>query len=251
MHCNYVFSISLAQARGYASLRTILLELAQEDGLKLSQISRKVQRGTGEILTYLNNLINVDLLIKRDKKYYFKDQVLRYWLLKFRLGIEPMLPTDRIMNELVSELEEKYQRIATELGVAKQSEIQDLIERFDGQKVDGSLFGLKDQVRLPKFEKIGNYTSNDGQIEIDLVCKNSQTWFVEIKWKNRATGIQDVRIFYKKIIDRSRHIHFKALYRLWFISKSGFTKPALEFCSDNKIMVSSKQDVEEINITLE
>ncbi|MCD4844796.1 MAG: hypothetical protein K8R25_09950 [Methanosarcinales archaeon] len=128
MHCNYVFSISLAQARGYASLRTILLELAQEDGLKLSQISRKVQRGTGEILTYLNNLINVDLLIKRDKKYYFKDQVLRYWLLKFRLGIEPMLPTDRIMNELVSELEEKYQRIATELGVAKQSEIQDVEE---------------------------------------------------------------------------------------------------------------------------
>jgi hypothetical protein len=30
-----------------------------------------------------------------------------------------MLPTDRIINELVSELEEKYQRIATELGVAK------------------------------------------------------------------------------------------------------------------------------------
>jgi hypothetical protein len=61
MHCNYVFSTSLAQARGYASLRTILLELALEDGLRLSQISRKVQRGTGEILTYLNNLINVDL----------------------------------------------------------------------------------------------------------------------------------------------------------------------------------------------
>ena len=33
MHCNYAFSISLAQAHGYASLRTILLELAPGDGL--------------------------------------------------------------------------------------------------------------------------------------------------------------------------------------------------------------------------
>ncbi len=33
MHCNYAFSISLAQAHGHASLRTILLELAPGDGL--------------------------------------------------------------------------------------------------------------------------------------------------------------------------------------------------------------------------
>ena len=102
--------------------------------------------------------MDVDLLIKRDKRYYFKDQVLRYWLTMFRLGIETMLPTDKIINELVSELDEKYQRATTELGIAKQSEIQDLIEMFNGQQVNGILFGIEGMLTLPIFENVGNYS---------------------------------------------------------------------------------------------
>ncbi len=249
-HCNYVFSISLAKARGYASLRTILLELAQKDGLTLSEISRMIKRSTGETLSYLDNLLNVDMLIKSDKKYYFKDQILRYWLQMFRLGIEPMLPTDKVINELVSELEEKYQRTSTELGFAKQSEIQDVIERFDGQKVNGALFGITETVKLPKFEKVENYSSEDGQVEIDLVCRNNETWFVEIKWKNRPAGIRDIRHFHKKIKSRGKNIDENEVHRLWFISKSGFTKSALEFSYVNEILISSKRELESIEAIL-
>ena len=249
-HCNYIFSISLAKARGYASLRTILLELAQKDGLTLSEISRMIKRNTGEMLSYLNNLINVDMIIKRDKKYYFKDQVLRYWLQMFRLGIEPMLPTDKVINELVSELEEKYQRTSTELGFAKQSEIQDVIERFNAQKVNGDLFGTNGTVELPKFEKVENYSSEDGQVEIDLVCTNNETWFVEIKWKNRSAGVKDIRQFYTKVKDRSEKNDVNEVHRLWFISKSGFTRAALEFSYVNNIFVSSKRELESIEAIL-
>ena len=251
-HCQYIFTTSLARARGYATLRTILLELAQQDGLNLSGIASLIKKGTGETLSYLNNLMDVDLLIKRDKKYYFKDQVLRYWLAIFRLGIEPMLPTDKIINELVSELDEKYQRATTELGIAKQSEIQDLIEEFNGQQVNGILFGIEGTVTLPIFENVGNYSSKDGQIEIDLVCRGHETWLVEVKWKNRAAGIREVRDFHRKINNEGiqAQINKDEILRSWFISKSGFTRPALEFCSEKGIFVSSNKELKGIRAEL-
>lgn len=251
-HCHYVFTTSLTRARGYATLRTILLELAQQDGLTLSGIAGLIKKGTGETLSYLNNLMDVDLLIKRDKKYYFKDQILQYWLAMFRLGIETMLPTDKVINELVSELDEKYQRATTELGIAKQSEIQDLIEEFNGQQVNGTLFGIEGTVTLPTFENVGNYSSSDEQIEIDLVCRNHEMWFVEVKWKNRATGIREVRDFHRKINDVRWQVKINKNKKpiLWFISKSGFTRPALKFCSENGIFVSSNKELKDIRTEL-
>jgi len=107
-------------------------------------------------------------------------------------------------------------------------------------------------VTLPIFENVGNYSSKDGQIEIDLVCSGHETWLVEVKWKNRATGIREVRYFHKKINDERLQVQVNKdeMLKSWFISKSGFTKPALKFCSENGIFVSSNKELKSIRTEL-
>jgi len=43
------------------------------------------------------------------------------------------------------------------------------MRRFDGQVVDGALFGVSGQIPLPKFDQVSEYLSPDGQVQLDAV----------------------------------------------------------------------------------
>ncbi len=139
----------------------------------------------GHICAYvhnLNELVKVDLLVEKDSQYFFKDQVLRYWLSYRELGTElSEKPRERVLDELMGDLEERYLRASSESGKAKEYEFRAKLE---------DKYGLK----------LRNYISPDGQIEFDLVGRKGRaTYIFEIKWRNRSSNYKDLKKFVEKV----------------------------------------------------
>jgi DNA-binding IclR family transcriptional regulator len=53
--------------------------LAQEQGLNLTEVARRVARTPGSTRDYLRWLEEVDLIESREKRYYYRDPILRLW----------------------------------------------------------------------------------------------------------------------------------------------------------------------------
>jgi len=130
--CRYVLEESLHRARGETVPQAVLQVLAREiGGLTLAQLARRLKRPSGAIRQVLNWLIEVDLVEQReDKRYVFRDPVLQLWVAYFYAGLELSgIPRQKVLDQLVSELMEKYQRVTTELGLAKESQVREILPR--------------------------------------------------------------------------------------------------------------------------
>jgi hypothetical protein len=77
--CRATLSELLHRARGYGACKTVLHVLSDEEGLKLSEVARRVDRTPGSTRDYLRWLEEVDLIAVREKRYYFVDPLLRVW----------------------------------------------------------------------------------------------------------------------------------------------------------------------------
>ncbi len=89
--CRATLSELLHRARGYGACKTVLHVLGDEEGLKLSEVARRVDRTAGSTRDYLRWLEEVDLVDARDKRYYFVDPVLRLWTRIYGRGVPPGL----------------------------------------------------------------------------------------------------------------------------------------------------------------
>jgi len=237
--CRYLLEESLQRARGETMPRAVLQVLAREGaGLSLTQLSRRLKRPTGAIRQVLNWLIEVDLVQQHeDKTYAFRDAVLQLWVAYYYSGLELTgMPRQKVLDQLVAELMEKYQRATEELGLAKESQVRELLGQFAGQEVDGALLGVSGTVRLPAFDRVAPYRSADGQVEVDALAENGERWAVEIKWRGRLAGLKEVH----KLARVARSLSA----RPWFISRAGFTPEAQEYARREGIMTSSRREIE-------
>jgi len=89
--CRYVYDLSLQKARGYGSLKATLQVLATEEGLTSSQVARALRVTPGSARDYLKWLRDVDLVVERERAYFFQDPVMRYWVAHATRGIEVSL----------------------------------------------------------------------------------------------------------------------------------------------------------------
>ena len=242
--CRYVLEQSLQDVRGETMPQAVLQVLAQETaGMTLTEISTHLKRPSGAIRQVMSWLVDVDLLEQRDDKTYsYRDPVLQVWVAYYYSGLQLTgLPNQKVLSNLVAELMEKYERVANELGLAKESQVRELLQAFSGQEVDGKLLGIRGMVRLPVFERVAPYLSLDGQVQIDSVAEsrepeNQERWAVEIKWRGRLTGKKEM----EKLAVNARSLGAKA----WFISKMGFTQEATEYARQNGMMFSSQANLE-------
>lgn len=109
--CRYFFESSMSRVRGNALMKTILRVLAKEDGCRLSEIARFIKRDNGVTRNMLERLISIDLIIKENKRYYFRDPVFRYWIMNVYEGIEfDAMPGKRLIEDLVRDIEEKFEK---------------------------------------------------------------------------------------------------------------------------------------------
>ena len=89
--CRLSYEARLGRARGYGALKAILHLLADEERLTLTEIARRLSRTPGSTRDYLLWLEDVDLVQVEQKRYGFRDPLLRLWV---RLHSRPA-PPDR------------------------------------------------------------------------------------------------------------------------------------------------------------
>ncbi len=88
--CEFTYELRLHRARGYGALKAILEILAEQEPLTLTEISRRLGRTPGSTKDYLSWLDDVDLVSVQQKRYRFRDSMLRMWV---RLHCRPAPPT--------------------------------------------------------------------------------------------------------------------------------------------------------------
>ncbi|MGH9319929.1 MAG: hypothetical protein ACRD21_22695 [Vicinamibacteria bacterium] len=85
--CRASFAELLHRARGYGACKTVLRVLSQEQGLKLAEVARRIDRTAGSTRDYLRWLEEVDLIFSREKRYSYVDPLLRLWTRVYARGV--------------------------------------------------------------------------------------------------------------------------------------------------------------------
>lgn len=248
--CRYVIEESMGQARGQALLRLLLQILAESEApLTLTELAQRLRRSAGATRALLNRLGEVDLVTQMDRAYDLPDPVLKIWLAYFHAGVELLtVPRREILEGLVADMAQRYQRLSSELGLAKESQVRELMTAFDGRQTLGRLFGGPagdtGTVRLPAFTRVAAYQSLDGQIELDAVAEGPSPWLVEVKWRTRPVSRADCLAFVQKAHSAGERLVLANAPTLWMISAGGFKASALDYAAGAGILVSTAQDVQ-------
>lgn len=239
--CCYIFEHSLKNVRGETIPETILQIIAKEPGrISVTSIANKLKRPTGAVHQVLSRLQEVDLIEQfEDKTYAFRDRILQIWVAYYYSGVQLTgLPSQKVLNDLVAELMEKYEQSSSELGLAKESQVRELLLRFNGQVVPGNLFGGDGMLQLPVIHSAGSYRSGDGQLEVDALAEGNERWVVEVKWRNKQVGLKEMQKLHQNANQLAG--------RPWMISRTGFTPDAVEYAQSNEILFSSRSQVESL-----
>ena len=235
-YCRYLYDISLQKARGYGVLKALLQILAIEDGLALSEVASRVRRQASAARDYLRRLMEVDLLVERQGRYFYADPVFRYWVAQTTKGVAiDGFPRQEELKALVADLAERFARASTQLGRAKESEVRELLRKLAGRTVPGAYLGQTDPIPVPAFTRVEPYRSPDGQIEIDALAENGERWAVEVKWRQKRVGRSEL----EQLLTAAAELQA----RPWCVSQAGFTPDALTFAAANGILISNAEDL--------
>ncbi|MEI6153033.1 MAG: ATP-binding protein [Deltaproteobacteria bacterium] len=237
-YCTYLYNVSLQRAKGYGILKSLLDTVATNDTpMTQSDLARSLKMSQGPIRINLKELQDIGLLFERERKYYYCDPILKYWVAYVQNGVEVSdFPKEKDLLSIIEELDRKYQRVSEELGRMKEESIMNIMKQFSGQEIDGTVFGLAERITLPGFTKLERYISKDGKTEVDILAAHkTNRWAVEVKWKGKATGMKEIEGFFKK----ASHLANVC----WYISKAGFTREAKQFALENRIFISSEKDI--------
>jgi hypothetical protein len=245
--CRYTLEKSLEHARGETLLQLILQILAAaEGGLTLTDLAGRLRRPTGQTRVLLQRLIEVDLVAQGGALYDYRDPVMKLWAAYYYQGLElPTVPRQQILDQLVTEISQRYQRVSSELGLARESQVRELMRSFAGQVVSGSLLGLPGAINLPAFRSVTAYDQQG--IEIDVLAEkceaslwDGESWAVEVKWQNEPATRKDLEAFAAKI----GRLPPSPARRLWFIARAGFRDSAIRYAREKGMAFSSQQDLQ-------
>lgn len=169
---------------------------------------------------YINRLDNLlDLIKKNDPilgrerlgRYQIKDNFFRFWY-KFVFPNQSALNLGnlKIVDEFIKGNLNSY------IGRVFEDIVKELLILYNTKEIKGFKFD---------FTEIGSWWDKNGN-EIDIVACNSKSdnyYLGEVKWTNKPmdVGIVD------NILNKSKFLQKAGTYHFFFVSKSGFTKKAL------------------------
>ena len=103
-YCNDSLNYYYNRARGQTLLKLILKVIANDE-LRLSEIAKRIYRSAPVTKSILERLMDVDIIYKKDNRFYFSDNVLRLWIKFVSSGYEfDELPDDKILDEAAKQL---------------------------------------------------------------------------------------------------------------------------------------------------
>jgi len=163
--------------------------------------------------------------------------VLRFWVAYTSQGVEvDAFPRREDLEGLVSDLSERFQRVSSQLGQAKESEVRELLRKLAGQTAEGALFGQEGLVQVPDFARVERYLSPDGQVELDALAEaDTARWVVEVKWRMRRVGKGEL----ERLVEHAEQFEARA----WCVSQAGFTPEAVGFAAEHDVLLSGADEL--------
>ncbi|MDP6547565.1 MAG: hypothetical protein QF917_01230 [Candidatus Woesearchaeota archaeon] len=99
-YCKNSLSFYLNLARGQSLLKNILKIIAEKE-LRLSEIALELYRSAPITKAMLERLISVDLIAKKDSRFYFDDKILQLWVKLTSNGYDfDFIPEDKDLEEI-------------------------------------------------------------------------------------------------------------------------------------------------------
>jgi hypothetical protein len=78
--CRHTYETLLLRSRGYGICKAVLAAVAEEEGLNLTALVSRVGRTAGATRDYLGWLVGVDALRVAQKRYFYVDGLVRWWV---------------------------------------------------------------------------------------------------------------------------------------------------------------------------
>ncbi|MBI3412471.1 MAG: ATP-binding protein [Candidatus Aenigmarchaeota archaeon] len=185
---------------------------------------------------YIKQLIDWDIVIKKDGEdtfgtYYLSDTLLEFWLKEVF-----SLREDAIISEISekrkrfrSNVEKIIEEYKTQVGLGNEARIRELFKAFDGN------ISIFDKV-LPKFDSVTIMRLPNNE-ELDVLAVSSQDrWAAEVK--DMPVDVGDINDFIRKINLSPLPINQKIL-----ICLLGINEDAQKLALSNKIAVWKLDDV--------
>ena len=88
-NARHVYETLLLRSRGYGMSKALLGAVAEDEGLNLTALVRRIGRSPGAVRDYLGWLLGVDALRVARKRYYYVDGVVRWWVRLHGRGTPP------------------------------------------------------------------------------------------------------------------------------------------------------------------
>lgn len=244
-HSNYMFETSLGRVRSDVFLRELLRALVHGESTQ-TELARKVGRSPGYLSPALRNLVNLDLVINRNKKYFIADHILEIWLGAVYGQNEPRL--DIIRRKIAANYNEKIAALSTEIGIYFESYMRELLQKFNGQKYAGIILPRFDRIQggINRFDESGEVFGKPSNIEIDALCQGDENWICEFKYRKKSVSRKDIDSLIRKKDFIAKEMRFP-IHRILYVAKSGFCEYAL---NKSEVWCLTQQELNELRSVL-
>lgn len=206
----------------------------------------------------INRLIENDFVGEEDGTLTLLDPVFALWLTVEPTRRDPEAALDpKVVKRLVSWHEARHAADRQEIGALFEKRLENLVRQFKGQVVDGRLFGVEGDVRLPVVRDAGKvrvadpggkYGDGPDTYEVDVVTSGlgpEDVWGVEAKHRRSAIAEAMVRRF-KKNADAIARAKGQELARLWIVAPRGIRPDAAELARGAGILFSGMRQLDKL-----
>jgi len=99
-YCKENLNFYLNLARGQTLLKNILKAVSQNE-FRLSEVAREIYRSAPITKAMIERLVVVDLISKKDSKFYFEDSILQLWVKLTAEGYDfDFVPEDNVLEDI-------------------------------------------------------------------------------------------------------------------------------------------------------
>lgn len=262
-NCRYLLETALrTDAEGMRNtLEAVLRQVARWQPITRANIERRLRRHHAhtQIHKAINLLIDTDFLREAAGVLEMPDPVFALWLVvePERRDPEAVLRSPRAIQRLLSWYEGQHGQDRQEMGTLFERRVENVARQFNGQTVEGKLFGTDGEIRLPVVRSAGmvrvddasgKYGEGPDSYEVDIVTtgdRPSDCWAMEAKHRQGAI----TRAMVERFLKNARAIavaHNFSFARLWIVAPRGVRPDAAELARSEGVLTSGLRQLEQL-----
>ena len=223
IHCRYFFESSIERSGTF--LKEVLRILSNTPHT-VTELSRTVGRTPGSLTDTIKKLSYLDLIEKTRNKYQIIDSVLACWIRNV-YGYED-IQFDVMKKRIQENYNEYFAKLSSEIGFFFESYMREMLRKFNGRQFkDDRLPDFDDVQGVNVFDHKGEVFGKPTNIEVDAICRGSENWICEFKYRKKSVHEQDIDLLKRKKIFLEKKLDIK-IHKMLFIAKSGFSEGAIQ-----------------------